>query len=83
MIRLALRATLLATATLVVIPEVGDATGATFKFTESDVEDIVGEVQKPEVIVLISRENLNKAYELELAESFLDKIVESVEQPPF
>jgi hypothetical protein len=33
--------------------------------------------------VVISRENLNKNYELELKESFLQKIIDSVEQPPF
>ena len=44
---------------------------------------ITGEVLKPEVTVVISRENLNKNYELELKESFLKKILDSVEQPPF
>ncbi len=44
---------------------------------------IVGEILKPEITVVISRENLNKAYELKLEESFLDKIVQSVEGPPF
>lgn len=44
---------------------------------------VVGEVLKPEITVVISRENLNKAYELQLDESFLDRIVESVQRPPF
>lgn len=44
---------------------------------------VVGEVLKPEITVVISRENLNKAYDLVLEESFLDKIVESVEREPF
>ena len=44
---------------------------------------ITGEVLKPEVTVVIARENLNKNYELDLKESFLDKIIDSVEQPPF
>jgi len=44
---------------------------------------VVGEVLKPEITVVISRENLNKAYELKLDESFLDKIIESVGHPPF
>jgi hypothetical protein len=44
---------------------------------------VVGEVLKPEITVVISRENLNKAYELQLDESFLDKIVESVKRAPF
>jgi len=44
---------------------------------------VVGEVLKPEITVVISRENLNKAYELQLDESFLDKIVDSVRRAPF
>ena len=44
---------------------------------------VEGEVQKPEVAVFISRQNLNKAYDLELKESFLPKIIESVEHDPF
>jgi hypothetical protein len=48
-------------------------------------EEIVieGEVQKPEITVVISRENLNKAYLIELKESFLHKILESVRKAPF
>lgn len=44
---------------------------------------IEGEVQKPEVAVYITRQNLNKAYDLNLKESFLPKIVEALEQAPF
>ncbi len=44
---------------------------------------VEGEVQKPEVAVFISRQNLNKHYDLELKESFLKLIVESVEKDPF
>ena len=44
---------------------------------------IVGEILKPEITVVISRENLNKSYELKLEESFLEKIIQSVETPPF
>jgi hypothetical protein len=44
---------------------------------------IEGEVLKPDVTVVISRENLNKSYNLELMESFLDKIVEALERAPF
>lgn len=50
---------------------------------EDDDLVIVGEVQKPEVTVVISRENLNKAYQLELKESFLPKVVEAVKKAPF
>ena len=44
---------------------------------------IVGEILKPEITVVISRENLNKAYDLRLEESFLEKIIQSVEKAPF
>ena len=44
---------------------------------------IVGEVLKPEITVVISRENLNKAYDLKLEESFLERIIRSVEREPF
>lgn len=51
--------------------------------SSSDEFLVIGEVLKPEITVVISRENLNKAYELKLDESFLDKIIASVEQAPF
>ncbi len=59
-------------------PDRTDAAPVTFE--EFIVE---GEVLKPEITVFISRENLNKEYELELDENFLDKIIESVEHAPF
>jgi hypothetical protein len=48
-------------------------------------EDFVieGEVLKPEVTIVISRENLNKPYFLELKESFLQKIIDALEHHPF
>ena len=57
------------------------AAPSTFDSQEETV--IKGEVLKPEISVLITRENLNKAYELRLDEDFLQKIVESVKAPPF
>ncbi|MEZ4235967.1 MAG: hypothetical protein R3F59_07345 [Myxococcota bacterium] len=67
-------------AAVIAAPERGDAAPGSQEFEEFVV---VGEVLKPEITVVISRENLNKAYELKLDESFLDKIVESVSHPPF
>ena len=52
----------------------------TLRFEE---EIIRGKVHKPEVMVVITRQNLQGAYTLELRESFLPKIVRSVETPPF
>ena len=44
---------------------------------------VVGKVQKPEITIIITRQNLNMGYELKLEESFIPKIVESVDQKPF
>ena len=44
---------------------------------------IRGKVQKPEVVVVIRRENLDRGFVLDLKESFLDRIVEAVRLPPF
>lgn len=55
-------------------------TKQTFRFEE---EVIVGKVHKPEVMMVITRQNLEGSYQLELRESFLPKIVRSVEQNPF
>lgn len=44
---------------------------------------IVGKVQKPEVVIVIRRENLDKGFQLQLTEDFLHRVVEAVEDPPF
>jgi hypothetical protein len=44
---------------------------------------VEGEVQKPEVTVVITRQDLNKNQVFELKKSFLEKIIKSLEQPPF
>ncbi len=49
-------------------------------FESTEVE---GEVQRPQVSVLITRQNLNDPYDLELKESFLPKIVEALDASPF
>ncbi len=48
-----------------------------------DVTEIEGKVAKPEVTMFITRQNLGKGFELELRESFVPKIIESVEKKPF
>lgn len=48
-----------------------------------DTLDIVGEIQKPEIMVFISRKNLDSGYELVLRESFVPRIIESVDSKPF
>jgi len=44
---------------------------------------VIGKVQKPEVMMVITRQNLNSNYTLELRESFLPKIVLSIDDKPF
>jgi hypothetical protein len=48
-------------------------------------EDIAveGRVQKPVIDIFMRRQNLNTGYKLDLRESFLPKIVESIEKKPF
>lgn len=48
-----------------------------------DEIDIEGEVQKPDIKIIMSRMNLDKAYELKLKESFIPKIKESIKKKPF
>jgi hypothetical protein len=40
-------------------------------------------VQKPEIIIVMTRQNLTPKYELDLDKSFLPKVVESVNRKPF
>ncbi len=40
-------------------------------------------IQKPEIAIVMTQQNLAPRYDLELKESFLPKVVESVEKKPF
>ncbi|MBN2800129.1 MAG: hypothetical protein JXX28_13370 [Deltaproteobacteria bacterium] len=53
------------------------------RFVFEEGEEIVGEIQKPEVELAIARANLNKAYDFDLKESFLPKIIEALSEAPF
>lgn len=46
-------------------------------------ETVEGSVQKPELSVFMGRQNLSANEQLILRESFLPRIVESVEKKPF
>jgi hypothetical protein len=65
------------------IPLSATTLAAPSSFDSENETVIKGEVLKPEISVIITRENLNKAYELQLDEDFLQKIVDSVKAPPF
>lgn len=45
--------------------------------------EVEGKVQKPEITIFITRQNLDTEFQLELKESFIPRIVESVEKKPF
>jgi hypothetical protein len=46
-------------------------------------EDVKGSVQKPELQIFMGRQNLSASAKLDLRESFLPRIIESVEKKPF
>jgi hypothetical protein len=45
--------------------------------------ELEAKIKKPEIPIFMNRENLNTDYRLVLKESFLPKIVESIEKKPF
>jgi len=53
---------------------------ATKLFEDFSIE---GEVQRPQLQMLMTKKNLDKAYELELRKSFVPKIKESMRKSPF
>jgi hypothetical protein len=44
---------------------------------------VEGRVQKPVIDIFMRRQNLHSDYKLELRESFLPKIIKSLEKKPF
>ena len=60
----------------------GTADAQTRRLVFEDIS-VEGRVQKPVIDVFITRQNLHTDYKLELRESFLPKIIKSVEQKPF
>jgi len=48
-----------------------------------DAIEVEAKIKKPEIPIFMNRENLNTDYRLELKQSFLPKIVNSVEKKPF
>lgn len=53
------------------------------KLVFKDTEVIEGEAQKPDVVVFITKQNLNDDYQLDLKQSFLNNIVEAAKHAPF
>lgn len=65
---------------VLVAPAAAFAQSSPVRFEE---EKIVAKIQKPEIQILITKQNLTPRYELVLRESFLPKVVESVNRRPF
>jgi hypothetical protein len=65
---------------LFLLPSIGHAQNKRLIFEDISVE---GRVQKPVIDIFMRRQNLNTDYQLELRESFLPKIVDSVKKKPF
>lgn len=63
------------------VGSVASAQSRTVLLLEEEV--IKGEVQKPTVTLFVSRQNINTDATLELRESFVPRIIESVEEKPF
>lgn len=53
---------------------------AGIKLVDKDVRVII---QKPQVVIFMNKQYLTPKYDLELAESFLPRVVESVRHKPF
>lgn len=67
--------------TLVLLtPALGQAQGRGLVL---EAEEIIGTVQKPEIQVIVSKGDLDQGYDLELKESFIPKIIQSIEADPF
>ena len=73
---------LLVSSILMIIPNITYAKGKKPSI-QFDVDVIEGEIQKPDLPTIISKMNLDKAYELKLRESFIPKIKESIKKKPF
>jgi hypothetical protein len=73
--------TLCALLALAALAPLAMAQGRRITITEDD--KIIGEIQRPDVPMIILRTNLDQGYDLVLRESFLPKIIESVDQRPF
>lgn len=70
---------------LIILGALGASTtafGQTRRLVLEDLE-LKGKVQKPEIAIFVTRQNLNPEYNLDLRESFIPKIVESTEKKPF
>jgi hypothetical protein len=43
---------------------------------------VQGEIQRPDLTILMAKDDVTEAYELKLVESFLPKILQSLEKAP-
>ena len=58
-----------------------DADGAVENTLETGFV-VQGEIQRPDLTILMAKDDVTRAYELELVEDFLPKILESLKHSP-
>jgi len=81
-LKIALAAIALAAITAPLSPNT-DAQAKRLVFEEDEEDVIRGEVQKPSISLLVTRQNLSQDYTLELRQSFVPEIIKSIEKRPF
>ena len=72
----------LAFLTILAVPALASAQGKPRKVIKLDSITVEGKIQKPQAFLLLQRSNLNFE-ELERTESFIPKVIKSVDKDPF
>lgn len=78
-----MRSTLIALSALFVFAALAPLVMAQGRAITLDEIKVQGEIQRPDVPMIVLRSNLDQGYDLVLLESFLPRIIESVDQRPF
>jgi hypothetical protein len=70
---------------LVMVLALSASTTALAQGRRIEIEEfnVVGKIQKPEITMVVSRQNVDTQTSLNLQESFIPKVVESIEKKPF
>ena len=68
-------------AVLLLLASPAMAQSKVIKFSTGEVVNVT--IQKPEIAIILTQQNLTPKYDLELKESFLPKVVASVDKKPF
>lgn len=74
---------LLSLALLALLAPEAEAQPRRLVFETSEDDIIRGEVQKPSISLVVSRQNLSQDYSLELKRSFKEEIIKAADKRPF